>query len=88
MNLLTVKEVSQRLSVAVSYVWRLSANDPNFPKPVHLGDPQGPRRSRMTRWIEADITAWLDQKLNKEGRNEDRRTSGEVHQDQGQAVET
>lgn len=89
MNLLTVKEVSQRLRVAVSYVWRLSSNDPTFPKPIHLGDPQGPRRSRVTRWIEADVMTWLDNKLNsqKGTSDEDRRVGGEIHQDQGQAVQ-
>lgn len=88
MNLLTDKQVAQKLACAVSYVWRLSTQDSTFPKPVRLGNPDGPRRGRVTRWVETDINEWLKNRLTNKQEVEDEagRTGGNVHQDSGQEV--
>lgn len=84
MNLLTAQQIAAKLNVAVSYVWRLNDKDPTFPKPVRLGDPDGPRRARVTRWVDLQIDEWLTSKQG--GTNEDRPTGGDVHQTEGEAV--
>jgi predicted DNA-binding transcriptional regulator AlpA len=84
MNLLTVQQVSKKLNVAVSFVWRLHEKDPTFPKPVRLGNPEGPRRSRITRWVEPQIDDWITGKQG--GTDEDRPTGGDVHQAPVEAI--
>lgn len=88
MNLLTDKQVAQKLACAVSYVWRLSNQDPTFPQPVRLGDPDGPRRGRVTRWVDTDIDNWLGNKQTskQEVQDEDGRIGSHVHQDPRQEV--
>lgn len=51
---LTVKEVSQRLSIGRSTVWAWAYDD-KFPKPVRLS-------SRCTRWRLSDIISWENSK--------------------------
>lgn len=57
MNLLTVKQVSEKLTCSSSYVWKLLRVDPTFPKPIQLG--LGESRPRSTRWVDSAITDWL-----------------------------
>lgn len=52
MTYLTVKQISNRLSVSVPTVWRWSRDtDSNFPRPIKLG-------KNCTRWRLDDIEAW------------------------------
>ena len=88
MNVLTAKQVADKLQVNVSYIWRLSEKDPTFPKAIHLGDPEGPTRGRVTRWVEEDVNHWLTRKLKEvQHDHENGRSGGDLHQDQGEEVE-
>ena len=81
MNLLTVKQLSQKLSCSISYVWSLQKRDPSFPKPLSIG--MGSEQARGTRWVDSDVSNWLLTKtqLNhkEEVQYEDGRSGTEIH---------
>ena len=54
LQLLTIKEVAQRLAVSVDTIRRL-AEARKFPQPVRVG--------RSVRWRMADVEAYLDRGL-------------------------
>jgi predicted DNA-binding transcriptional regulator AlpA len=62
MNLLTIKQVAEKLSCHTSWVWQLSREVPEFPKPVSISiaaaNPSGVG-NRGRRWIDSDIDAWV-----------------------------
>lgn len=58
MNLLTVNQVAEKLSCAVSWVWQLSSRDPAFPEPFSIGMGDAGTR-KGTRWVESEIDEWL-----------------------------
>lgn len=88
MNLLTVKQVSDKLSCAQSYVWKMLKEDPTFPKPINIG--MGKERARGTRWIDGAMTEWLltkqQMKNNEVHTNENGRTGKHVHQSTGEEI--
>ena len=47
MQLLTIKDVAQRLKVARQTVYKILSRDPGFPRPTHLG--------RAVRWRASDV---------------------------------
>lgn len=51
-RLMTVAEVGQFAGLGESTVWEMS-RDGRLPKPVKLG-------TRMTRWVSAEMDAWLE----------------------------
>jgi predicted DNA-binding transcriptional regulator AlpA len=53
MKLLTDKQIADKLSCARSFVWVL-AKRPGFPKPLKLAP------MKATRWVEAEIDAWIE----------------------------
>lgn len=57
--LLNIKQVAQRIGLSKSSIYRRlnpkeKLYDPNFPKPVKIGDT-------TTRWVECEIEAWLQE---------------------------
>lgn len=81
MQLLTVKQLSQKLSCSTSYVWSLQKRDPSFPKPLRIG-MGGVERIRGTRWVDSDVSNWLltKKQLNhNEVQHEDGRSGTEIH---------
>ena len=57
MNLLTVKQVSEKLSCSTSYIWALLKKDPAFPKPINIG--VGVERAKGTRWVDGAVSEWV-----------------------------
>lgn len=57
MNLLTVKQVIDKLNCSRSFLWTLRKKDPTFPKPFAIG--LGEERTRGSRWVEAELDQWL-----------------------------
>ncbi len=57
MKLLTDHQVADMLTVSRGYVWKLSREDKNFPKPINLG--QGAATTRAKRWVQEDVEAWV-----------------------------
>ena len=53
--LLTVKDVTARLSVARPTIYKILNRDPTFPRPIYIAN-------RVPRWREEDIQAWIDAK--------------------------
>lgn len=88
MNLLTVKQVSEKLACSRSYVWKLLRDNPDFPKPINIG--MGDSKTRATRWVDGDISGWLarlSQQSNTEANtNENRQSGGEVHPGAGEEI--
>ena len=89
MNLLTAKQLSQKLSCHDSYIWHLQKKDPSFPKPLRIG--MGTERTRGTRWVDGEVTAWLLTKKqqsnhNEEVQHEDGRSGTEIHTAEGKEV--
>ncbi len=54
--LIPVAEVSRRLGVSVSTVWRWTREEPTFPAPIRLG-------AGTTRWSAKAIARWVDARL-------------------------
>jgi predicted DNA-binding transcriptional regulator AlpA len=81
MNLLTVKQVAEKLSCAVSNVYRIQSLDPTFPRPISIG--LGSARARGVRWVDDELTSWLmvkvSNKTNEVHQNEDGRSGQNVH---------
>lgn len=85
MNLLTVQQLAAKLSCSVSYVWRLTQQDPTFPRPLQIG--MGGERARGTRWVESAVNDWLLTKQQDEVQaHDDGRTGVGLHQNQGEEV--
>jgi predicted DNA-binding transcriptional regulator AlpA len=90
MNLLTVKQVSEKLSCSTSYIWLLLKRDPAFPKPISIGG--GEERARGTRWVDGAIHEWVQSKHttandnNEVLTNENGRPGAEVHSDPREEV--
>ena len=57
MNLLTIKQVSEKLSCSTSYIWALMKKDPTFPKPITIG--VGSERAKGTRWVDGAVSEWV-----------------------------
>ena len=57
MNLLTIKQVSEKLSCSTSYIWALMKKDPAFPKPITIG--VGSERAKGTRWVDGAVSEWV-----------------------------
>lgn len=55
MNLLGIKDVKSKVSLAQSTIYKMMANE-EFPKPVQL-------TSNRVGWVEAEIDAWLEQRV-------------------------
>lgn len=51
-TLLTAAQVAEALNIARPSVYRLLANDPDFPRPIYVG-PRSPR------WREDHLDAWI-----------------------------
>jgi predicted DNA-binding transcriptional regulator AlpA len=89
MNLLTAKQVAEKLSCHISFVWTLSKEDPSFPPPLQIG--KGTVRARGTRWVDSALDNWLLTKQQgadtaKELQHEHGRIGADVHQDSGEEV--
>lgn len=90
MNLLTVKQVAEKLSCAVSHVWLMLKKDPTFPKPISIG--MGGEHARGTRWVDGAISEWMLAKHSLANKNqevltdEDRRSGTQIHTDTREEV--
>lgn len=59
-NLINLNEVTKKLSIHKSTIYRLLKND-DFPKQIKLG-------GKIVRWRESDIDEWIERKTtNQEG---------------------
>jgi excisionase family DNA binding protein len=58
-KMLRVRQVALKLGCGVSTIW-MWVGENRFPAPVHLGDNR-----RVAVWPEADVDAWLEEKIRK-----------------------
>ena len=56
-ELLTARQVSERLNLSLRTVWRWSRSG-ELPAPIRLGNAR-----RAPRWLASDIDAWLSRAL-------------------------
>lgn len=87
MNLLTAKQVAAKLSCSISYVYKLQNIDQTFPRSLSIG--VGQIESRGTRWVDAEVIAWLltrKPKTTEVITHEDGRPSEDVHTGTGEEV--
>ena len=57
-RLLRVGEVARMLGVSKSYIYKLSAQQADFPQPLVLGDENHKRSS--SRWVLTEIEDWVN----------------------------
>lgn len=69
MNLLTIKQVSEKLSCSTSFIWALVRKDPDFPKPITIGI--GSERAKGTRWMDGAVSEWVLAKHQTANENND-----------------
>jgi predicted DNA-binding transcriptional regulator AlpA len=85
MNLLTGKQIAEKLSCSKAYIYVLLKKDPTFPRPMTIG--LGMDSPRGVRWVEEEITQWLLTRKNIEvNPNEDGRFSEDLHPSEGEEV--